>query len=463
MPRDDSPTGRPTTANELTPVHQRSSRRLQGATPEFGLLPAATRGAKAHTLSSATMTTGSSAQGQFVLHQPRTPQAFHGDLFEDAEDWLSHFERVARFNQWDDAAKLRNVYFSLENGARTWIDNRDGKLGTWQEFCHEFLRAYASMDRREKAEHALRTRVQLPNESVSMYVEEMTRLFRRADPNMAEETKLRHLMRGVKEQLFGCLVRNPPKTVAEFISEASVMENTLRQRSNVFESQVLTAAPVNGPNAAFGDSMGGLRDLIRSVVREELHKILGTAPQPTAGTIASIVREEVQQAFRASPAYDDAAFRASPSYDDAAPALPEPVQLTYAQAMRRPLPAAVLPPHPAPRATEPLRGSPYFPERRRKTELWRTPDLRPLCYHCGEAGHVYRQCPYRELGLRGFAIDAPRPRPGQRPRDIEDYLTNQRGQLQMSRRPSRSPSPRRNATNHAGTNSARSPSPRREN
>ncbi|XP_077541155.1 uncharacterized protein LOC144153376 [Haemaphysalis longicornis] len=140
------------------------------------------------------------------------------------------------------------------------------------------------MDRREKAEHALRTRVQLPNESVSMYVEEMTRLFRRADPNMAEETKLRHLMRGVKEQLFGCLVRNPPKTVAEFISEASVMENTLRQRSNFFESQVLTAAPVNGPNAAFGDSMGGLRDLIRSVTWPTTPRYRGLPDKPARTT-----------------------------------------------------------------------------------------------------------------------------------------------------------------------------------
>lgn len=290
------------------------------------------------TLSSATMTSDSSAQGQFVLHQPRTPQVFHSDLFEDAEDWLSHFERVASFNRWDNAAKLRNVYFSLEDFARTWFENRDGTLRTWQEFCHEFLKAHAGGDRRERAEHALRSRVQLPNESVSMYVEDMTRLFRRVDPNMEEEKKLRHLMRGVKEQLFGCLVRNPPKTVSEFIAEASVMETTLRQRSNLFQRQVSAAALVDSPNAAFGEGMGGLRDLIRSVVREELHKILGTAPQATAGTIASILREEVQQAFMASPAHDAASHAPS-----------EPLKLTYAQAVKRAAPpAAILPPYATP-------------------------------------------------------------------------------------------------------------------
>ncbi|KAH9379435.1 hypothetical protein HPB48_016862 [Haemaphysalis longicornis] len=58
----------------------------------------------------------------------------------------------------------------------------------------------------------------------------------------------------------------------------------------------------------------------------------------------------------------------------------------------------------------------------RKTDLWRTADNRPLCFHCGEADHVYRRCPYRELGLRGYRPNDPRPKYGQQPREIEDYL-----------------------------------------
>ncbi|KAG0411591.1 hypothetical protein HPB47_011263 [Ixodes persulcatus] len=45
----------------------------------------------------------------------------------------------------------------------------------------------------------------------------------------------------------------------------------------------------------------------------------------------------------------------------------------------------------------------------RKTDVWRTADRRPLCYHCGEADHIYRSCPYRRLGLRGFHPNDPRP------------------------------------------------------
>lgn len=43
----------------------------------------------------------------------------------------------------------------------------------------------------------------------------------------------------------------------------------------------------------------------------------------------------------------------------------------------------------------------------RKADLWRTPDQqRPLCFHCGEAGHILRYCPYKRKGLRGSAVDA---------------------------------------------------------
>ncbi|KAH8038118.1 hypothetical protein HPB51_022352 [Rhipicephalus microplus] len=73
----------------------------------------------------------------------------------------------------------------------------------------------------------------------------------------------------------------------------------------------------------------------------------------------------------------------------------------------------------------------------RKTEVWRTPDNRPLCYHCGEADHVYCHCPYKRLGLRGFCVDAPRPQAGQRPFEIEEYLSNtSRGPSRFNRSPS---------------------------
>ncbi|KAK8759172.1 hypothetical protein V5799_003195 [Amblyomma americanum] len=115
--------------------------------------------------------------------------------------------------------------------------------------------------------------------------------------------------------------------------------------------------------------------------------------------------------------------------------------------------AAVMTAQPQRQPPRPPRDEPLVPQRRlpaparpgcdrrsspRKCDAWRTSDNRPLCFHCGEAGNILRHCLYRRIGLRGFAINAPRPRFGQRPQEIDEYL---RLEEYTPNRFSRSPSP----------------------
>lgn len=82
--------------------------------------------------------------------------------------------------------------------------------------------------RKEKAAALLKTRMQLPNENVTISTEEKNHLIRHADPDLCEEKKVRLLMRGVKqERFFAGLIRNSTKTVTEFISEISTIEKKL--------------------------------------------------------------------------------------------------------------------------------------------------------------------------------------------------------------------------------------------
>lgn len=62
---------------------------------------------------------------------------------------------------------------------------------------------------------------------------------------MTEQKKLHFLMRGVKQELFGSLVRNPPKTVAEFAPEAAVIEEMLEINTRQYDP--------GGSSTHFGD------------------------------------------------------------------------------------------------------------------------------------------------------------------------------------------------------------------
>ncbi|XP_077553105.1 uncharacterized protein LOC144167775 [Haemaphysalis longicornis] len=242
----------------------RASRRQQGLQPEFRLLPDKVKKEDVVTTTmtnAGTMTIAPSPA--LVLQQPRKPPSFHGSPSEDPEDWLEQLERVRIFNRWDDAETFRHVFFYLEDSARTWFENHESSLTNWARFKSDFLKTLTTLVRKERVALLLETRTQHPNEGVMIFVEEMKRLFCRADPEMTEEKKLRFLMRGVKQELFACLVRNPPKTVSEFASEAAAMEKTPEIRTRQYDRQMnALVSETIGAGAINSDS---LRDTIRAV------------------------------------------------------------------------------------------------------------------------------------------------------------------------------------------------------
>lgn len=72
----------------------------------------------------------------------------------------------------------------------------------------------------------------------------------------------------------------------------------------------------------------------------------------------------------------------------------------------------------------------------RKTNARRTLDHRLLFYNCGKV-HIYRRFPSRQGCFPGFSTDALRPLPGQRPGEIENYLSQtSRALARVNRLPS---------------------------
>ncbi|KAG0431613.1 hypothetical protein HPB47_021625 [Ixodes persulcatus] len=286
-----------------------------------------------------------------------------------------------------------------------------------REKVSDFLVALTSQRRRERAEDLLQSRTQGPNESVMSFVEDVPRLSSRANFQATEEKKLRILMRDVKDDIFCGLVRNPPTTVQRFVMEATNIERALQARASHYQRLPgVNAVPQFPCDLAHG--IPGIRELNRDVVREELKTLLPTAERPASISIAEAVRDEFQRVFL--------------PYAPVTVAAADEPTLTYAAVARRPPPAAqhyrVAPRRDSPTQAYPRRndeGRQYDHRDQpapRKTDVWRAADRRPLFYHCGEPDHIYRRCPYRRLGLRGFHPNDPRPRYGEHPREIDEYL-----------------------------------------
>ncbi|KAG0434787.1 hypothetical protein HPB47_018889 [Ixodes persulcatus] len=150
-------------------------------------------------------------------------------------------------------------------------------------------------------------------------VEDVLHLMNRADPNAPEEKKLRVLMRGVKENIFGGLVRSPPTTVEGFITEATNIERALQARAAHYH---------RGPGVAAFSSSGcnntDIREIIRDIVREELKKLLPAAER-SSFTLDRRDGSEKRSSKRFQP-------------DVLADAAPEPPAVTYAAVVRRPQP-----------------------------------------------------------------------------------------------------------------------------
>ncbi|GFT96976.1 CCHC-type domain-containing protein [Trichonephila clavipes] len=109
-----------------------------------------------------------------------------------------------------------------------------------------------------------------------------------------------------------------------------------------------------------------LVSLIRTIVREEVHRLVNQTQESLDSdpqSLEEIVQDEVERVLA-------------------------PVSTKPTETRPRPTYAAVTRKYRAPVQK--------FPPEPRKTDVWRTADNRPVCFHCGRPGHVMRYC--REKG-----------------------------------------------------------------
>ncbi|UYV67434.1 K02A2.6-like [Cordylochernes scorpioides] len=283
----------------------------------------------------------------------RDPSTFSGDGNINPGQWLKEYERVSKYNRWDETMKLANVVFYLNGTAGRWFDNNEESLNSWRSFEDAFRGVFGLQeDSARRAEEVLKSRAQKAEESSELYIQEILSLCHQVNPRMEEGEIVAHIIKGISEDTYQVLVAKDIQTVDEILKFCRHL-TTVKQR-RIGRTKFARLSNVM-PISCVDDS-DDLAGLIRRIVREEIQKVFSAPevinPLREVNALEQTVREEVSRALQ-----------------------PTRPQVNVVQQQPR---------------------TPYYnidrPTQPRKTEHWRTYDDKPICFHCGRPGHVVRYC-----------------------------------------------------------------------
>ncbi|GFU88240.1 CCHC-type domain-containing protein [Trichonephila clavipes] len=182
---------------------------------------------------------------------------------------------------------------------------------------------------------------------------------------MKEDEKVSHLMKGVAEDIYQALLTREINDTASFIKWCNYIEDMKQKRVGRPRFERL---PNVVPVASLTDETD-LVSLIRTIVREEVHRLVNQTQESLDSdpqSLEEIVQDEVERVLA-------------------------PVSTKPTETRPRPTYAAVTRKYRAPVQK--------FPPEPRKTDVWRTADNRPVCFHCGRPWTCNALLPRERLSL----------------------------------------------------------------
>ncbi|UYV80814.1 hypothetical protein LAZ67_19001858 [Cordylochernes scorpioides] len=268
-------------------VTRRSRRRLQELQPELSTVLAFPARKKMEI-----------EENRPFCHRWRYPSVFSGKRVEDSQRWLSDFQRVARYNKWDDSMCLANVIFYHTGTAKYWFVNFKEILNSWEEFKIKFCEIFENKkDTARKAENIIRTRAQTSGVNAESYIQEVILLCKQSNPRISEGEKVSHLLKGVAEEVYQALIGKDMSTVEQFAAFCRRFEAFKRMRVAPPRFNRLP----NVTTISTAESKN-LEALIRRIVREEVQKFMAPPSIFAAQDIDTsppdlrdVIRSKVQQ------------------------------------------------------------------------------------------------------------------------------------------------------------------------
>nr|XP_037275467.1 cytochrome P450 4V2-like [Rhipicephalus microplus] len=172
---------------------------------------------------------------------------------------------------------MRRVNCYLVDAAKTWFENRESTLQSWDVFRTTFLRTFTSFVHKERAATILETRVQLPNKNITVFVKEMTQLFHHADSAKAEDEKIlrsRKKAYKIEESQHGAKKQSFMDILLRMHMEEGVFTlDEIREEVNTF---MIGGFDTTAMAASYAIHLLGNHPEVQAKVHEELDAVFGS-------------------------------------------------------------------------------------------------------------------------------------------------------------------------------------------
>lgn len=273
---------------------------------------------------------------------------------------------------------LANVLFYLDGAPLAWFQTHEEEISSWDLFKEKLRDLFGNpFGRQLNAKKALATRVQTSTESYVSYILDVLALCAKADPNMSEDDKVNHVLKGIADDAFNLLVFTNVTSIDAILKECRRLEHAKSRRV----SQHITRLP----NTAATSSCD---DLFHQPSR--------------CDNLTRIIRREVEAAQPAAPSFP------SPDHSPATISLIQAVVRQELSNVGLHSVRSVRSEPPSYRTNQPRSSHSSYGQR--NPSEWRTVDDKPICFNCRRIGHIARHCRSRWTSPTRFS-SAYYPRP----------------------------------------------------
>ncbi|CAF0770090.1 unnamed protein product [Didymodactylos carnosus] len=133
------------------------------------------------------------------LNQLLDSTPFSGSTSQEVSDWIDDFSFKCDQLQLDDAQRLSVVIDLLKGNAKLWYDTHKDTIDNWDTLKNKLMTYFTLVTGTDhfQLEQKLYNRRRQPNELAIAYCHNVLKLCSKVNKYMDEETRLKHLTKGL--------------------------------------------------------------------------------------------------------------------------------------------------------------------------------------------------------------------------------------------------------------------------